>query len=749
MGSSLSLLMAFTNLFSENLIAALVAFDNRKQRMCFDLGHFTPGRSLSSQLVIRLSSTTVPHPIGSPAQPSDSSPLALVPLLPNHALPYAIYFCPAQARFAMVYDLDVNHPAPLPPPSRSSLPLPQILFLSSVGTLFVVTLTLVSSLMSTKCSRTTSPLLSTLLTTVMALTLSLFHRNISFRPSLSPPLASNKPGLLPVPPWPLRIRLVLNMFLPLIVLLKPSAPPLPMLACKLLSLARSPTNLLMTTPRWLVQPSKVRSPTPLKLKTLWIVSSLPLTILLSLSMRNITLLSPSFLSLIPGPLSRLTSALTSHFWNAILLRTCFLAVAVLSLWMSQLTLFLMPGSNSYLKLLFMASSIRTTLPTPPHHSPDLLCLLVFWHAHLNHACTRAVSPLGGAGTTDNMAGDQLAIWNQVNVHSNEPIPSTHLTIFVPPALGAFILANLKSPKGDPPQLRPVIPSQPHLSSVLTASRPFHLDLPLIFPENEDLIMDNARQAAAAGFIRPESIPLLALTDESFYHGKLSWTLRFPVPPPDTSGSVRRFSSTVTFRQGPHSAEALEGALRLATPFSYNNDASHVLFNSPFLRLPDLSVLRPPRIDSYENPSPPEHAVQEWLNIRAPRLIPSRYREYSPVPLGLVDYFNSNIHLPQVGMLIETHQCNNEDATAEARKHKRDFAPTAFLRIIPAGTVMTGNRLPDLPSTSPTPETLPHTARSSPFHHPSQTRSTFSTFHTTISFVSIWVNSSTTPSSFWP
>ena len=139
----------------------------------------------------------------------------------------------------------------------------------------------------------------------------------------------------------------------------------------------------------------------------------------------------------------------------------------------------------------------------------------FWHAHLNHACMRATSPLAGAGTTDNMAGDQLAVWNQVNARSNEPIPSTHLTIFVPPALGAFILANLKSPKGDPPQLRPVTPSQPHSSSVLTASRPFHLDLPLVFPDNEDIIMDNARQAAAAGFIRPESIPLLAITDESF------------------------------------------------------------------------------------------------------------------------------------------------------------------------------------------------------------------------------------------
>lgn len=56
-------------------------------------------------------------------------------------------------------------------------------------------------------------------------------------------------------------------------------------------------------------------------------------------------------------------------------------------------------------------------------------------------------------------------------------------------------------------------------------------------------MDSARQAAADGYVRPEAIPLLALTDESFYHGKLHWTLRFPMPPPETS-------STVTFRQGP-------------------------------------------------------------------------------------------------------------------------------------------------------------------------------------------------------
>ena len=163
-------------------------------------------------------------------------------------------------------------------------------------------------------------------------------------------------------------------------------------------------------------------------------------------------------------------------------------------------------------------------------------------------------------------------------------------------------------------------------------------------------MNNARQAAIDGFVKPEALPLLALTDESFYHRKLHWTLRFP--PPATSFSDRRFSSTVTFRQGPHSQEALEGALRLAEPFSYSAEATHVLFNSPFLLLPDfVSVIGPPRIDSSVDPVPPELSVIERLHNRAPRLIPQRFRTFSPVPRGLVDFFNSNIHLVQVAFFF--------------------------------------------------------------------------------------------------
>ena len=101
---------------------------------------------------------------------------------------------PGRSSSSMVKGLDVNHPAPPLPLLKSSRPPPLILFLSLEGTLSVVTLMLVLSLISTKCSRITSPSLSTLRIIAMAPTLSLFPRNISLRPLLSTPLVYNKPG---------------------------------------------------------------------------------------------------------------------------------------------------------------------------------------------------------------------------------------------------------------------------------------------------------------------------------------------------------------------------------------------------------------------------------------------------------------------------------------------------------------------------------------------------------------------------
>ena len=65
--------------------------------------------------------------------------------------------------------------------------------------------------------------------------------------------------------------------------------------------------------------------------------------------------------------------------------------------------------DAWLKLLSEAIvhgifDLRHAAYTPPP-LPGLLISSRFWHAHLNHACTRATSPLAGAGTTDSIRSD--------------------------------------------------------------------------------------------------------------------------------------------------------------------------------------------------------------------------------------------------------------------------------------------------------------------------------------------------------
>lgn len=212
---------------------------------------------------------------------------------------------------------------------------------------------------------------------------------------------------------------------------------------------------------------------------------------------------------------------------------------------------------------------------------------------------------------------------------------------------------------------------------------------------------------------PKLFPSLRSQTKAFITGNSIGYFDFPClllqPPPQNADSP-----PLSLFDKDHSAEALEGALRLAAPFSYASAGTHVLSNSPSLRLPDFaSVLRPPRVDPHEDPVPPEPSVTEWLHNRAPRLIPSRFRQYSPVPRGLVDFFNSNIQLVQVATLIHSHLCNDEAATAEARRHKRDFPAHVFLRLTSPGTSALGSHLPYIPSVSPTPQNLPRTALASP------------------------------------
>ena len=66
----------------------------------------------------------------------------------------------------------------------------------------------------------------------------------------------------------------------------------------------------------------------------------------------------------------------------------------------------------------------------------------FWHAHLNYAALRTDPALAAIGSMDGLAGDQICQWNSVAPDSI--LPATRLSLFVPPPLGAFVLANHQS-----------------------------------------------------------------------------------------------------------------------------------------------------------------------------------------------------------------------------------------------------------------------------------------------------------------
>ena len=74
--------------------------------------------------------------------------------------------------------------------------------------------------------------------------------------------------------------------------------------------------------------------------------------------------------------------------------------------------------------------------------PPRIFTAEFWHAHFNYAALRTDPALAAIGSMDGLAGDQICQWNSVAPDSI--LPATHLSVFIPPPLGASVLANHQS-----------------------------------------------------------------------------------------------------------------------------------------------------------------------------------------------------------------------------------------------------------------------------------------------------------------
>ena len=158
--------------------------------------------------------------------------------------------------------------------------------------------------------------------------------------------------------------------------------------------------------------------------------------------------------------------------------------------------------------------------------PKEIYKVEFWHAHLNYACLRASDaglPGGGAAR---LAGDQLCHWNTLS--PDAVFQATHLIVFLPPCLGAFVLSNHSSHNSAFFKF-----SSPDASAsegpTACVKQVANFPLPSLLSNQSDTLT-KARAAAAEGYLSPFTIPLLAEPETLVQPARLNWVLRFPLPP---------------------------------------------------------------------------------------------------------------------------------------------------------------------------------------------------------------------------
>ena len=105
----------------------------------------------------------------------------------------------------------------------------------------------------------------------------------------------------------------------------------------------------------------------------------------------------------------------------------------------------------------------------------------FWHAHFNYAALRTDPALAAIGSMDGLAGDQICQWNSVAPDSI--LPATHLSVFVPPPLGAFVLANHQNHE----DFKSTPASATHSSPIFSVQQNIQFPLPQVFSNQDELL----------------------------------------------------------------------------------------------------------------------------------------------------------------------------------------------------------------------------------------------------------------------
>ena len=244
---------------------------------------------------------------------------------------------------------------------------------------------------------------------------------------------------------------------------------------------------------------------------------------------------------------------------------------------------------------------------------------------------------------------------------------THLVVFLPPALGAYLLSQ------HPNKVSSTTPQAPEKSYTLRISQTALLAPPTVINQQAEQIA-NARRSAAGGALAPYTIPLLADTQTKSSKNRVAWFLKISLPAPSGTGTTRRFSA-VPRGYGPCGSQALEGTVRFAAPFSYQHAATTLLPDSDILALPDHVFQYGPVRPQTLSLQVPE-AIQRWLNSGAPRIY-DRVELTQPgnrqmaLPSILKRYFCSEITIHQFTALLYARKSENESSLdAACRNSKR-------------------------------------------------------------------------------
>ena len=289
----------------------------------------------------------------------------------------------------------------------------------------------------------------------------------------------------------------------------------------------------------------------------------------------------------------------------------------------------------------------------------------FWHHHLVHGTNIATPASLERAPSDTLLGDQLCQWSSVGATANSLLLASHLTVHLPPRIGAYVLANHKTHASLVTD--PEVAGQNSRSNYVVKQRSQYRS-PIM---GSEMALTAARASASAGHVPPGLVPFLASPNADIIQHRLNWTLRFPLPGPSPNDpNAHRFANLALHASGHNSNESLRNAIQLHQTFSQTNA---MVTNPTFLRVPDPSngtghLTQHPAVAL-------DPTVARWLSEGAPRVNSRSHPNPATrpfIPAALFSFCDGAISLPQCSQLIAQHHAHS---TSHVRIAAQEFTRT--------------------------------------------------------------------------